>query len=219
MNRREIIIVAALINAGLLITLFVTGIKKEEKPSLVYSPPKEVEIASLPRKLELPPPLVQESEEVGRVIGEIAKPLIEQEGEKMAVEIPPVQKETLPSIPAAPPKKEGGQEKVVVGKGDVLEKIARQHQVSVKEIMSLNRLSNTRLQIGQVLLMPSPTPKKEKEEKKKEEEGEYYTVKAGDNPWTIAHKNHLPIEELLRLNGMNEEKAKKLKPGDRLRIK
>ncbi|MBI3211945.1 MAG: LysM peptidoglycan-binding domain-containing protein, partial [Simkania negevensis] len=80
-------------------------------------------------------------------------------------------------------------------------------------------LTNTRLQIGQVLLIPAPAQKKEKEEQGKEQQGEYYTVKAGDNPWTIAHKNALPIEELLRLNGMDEEKAKRLKPGDRLRIK
>jgi LysM repeat protein len=48
---------------------------------------------------------------------------------------------------------------------------------------------------------------------------DYYTVKVGDNPWMIAMKHHLKLEELLKLNGLNEEKARKLKPGDRLRIK
>jgi LysM repeat protein len=48
---------------------------------------------------------------------------------------------------------------------------------------------------------------------------DYYTVKVGDNPWTIAMKHHMKVEELLRINSLNEEKARKLKPGDRLRIR
>jgi LysM repeat protein len=48
---------------------------------------------------------------------------------------------------------------------------------------------------------------------------DYYTVKVGDNPWTIAMKHHMKLEELLRMNSLNEEKARKLKPGDRLRIR
>ncbi|HEY4254932.1 MAG TPA: LysM domain-containing protein, partial [Chlamydiales bacterium] len=48
---------------------------------------------------------------------------------------------------------------------------------------------------------------------------DYYIVKVGDNPWTIAMKHHLKVEELLKLNGLNEQRARKLKPGDRLRIK
>ncbi len=47
---------------------------------------------------------------------------------------------------------------------------------------------------------------------------EYYIVKPGDNPWTIAKKNHMRVEDLLRLNNMDQAKAKKLRPGDRLRI-
>ena len=48
---------------------------------------------------------------------------------------------------------------------------------------------------------------------------EYYTMKVGDNPWAIAMKHHMKVEELLRLNGLNEERARKLKPGDRLRTR
>ncbi len=48
---------------------------------------------------------------------------------------------------------------------------------------------------------------------------EYYTVKVGDNPWSIAMKHHMKVEELLKLNGLNEENARKLKPGNRLRIR
>ena len=106
---------------------------------------------------------------------------------------------------------------VAVEKGDVLEKIARNHGVSVDEIMKLNSLSNSRLQIGQELKLPSgKAPKKENVIKK--DEGKYYVVKGGDSPWTIAQENGMQVDELLKLNKIDEEKAKRLRPGDRLRI-
>ncbi|MCK4934568.1 MAG: LysM peptidoglycan-binding domain-containing protein, partial [Simkaniaceae bacterium] len=107
---------------------------------------------------------------------------------------------------------------VVVQKGDFLEKIAKKNQVTVDEIIALNQLSNTRLQIGQELRLPSLTPVKTTPVKKQEEE-KYYIVKGGDSPWTIAMKNHMQVDELLQLNNMDESKAKRLRPGDRLRIK
>ncbi len=66
---------------------------------------------------------------------------------------------------------------------------------------------------------PAAPKAKPAEKKAFEGESEYYTMKVGDNPWVIAMKHHMKVEELLRLNGLNEEKARKLKPGDRLRIK
>ena len=47
----------------------------------------------------------------------------------------------------------------------------------------------------------------------------FYTVKQGDNPWTIAVKNQLKVDELLKLNDLNDEKARRLRPGDKLRIR
>ena len=44
---------------------------------------------------------------------------------------------------------------VKVKKGDVLERIARQNNVSVSDIMKINKLTSTRLKIGQVLKLPS----------------------------------------------------------------
>jgi len=87
--------------------------------------------------------------------------------------------------------------------------------VSVDEIMKFNKMTNTRLQIGQELKLP----KKTKAKKASSPKQKYYTVKAGDNPWTIAKKNQMQVEELLNLNNMDEAKAKKLRPGDRLIIK
>lgn len=47
----------------------------------------------------------------------------------------------------------------------------------------------------------------------------YYTVQAGENPWTIARKNKMKVDDLLKLNNLNKQTAKKLRPGDKLRVK
>lgn len=110
---------------------------------------------------------------------------------------------------------------VVVRKGDALEKIARANKTTVSEIMRLNGLKNANLKIGQILkITPGASSKKASAPVQGEVSSpKYYTVKNGDNPWTIAVKNHLKVEELLRLNNMDEQKARHLKPGDQLRIK
>ena len=111
---------------------------------------------------------------------------------------------------------------VKVKKGDVLEKIARYHHSTVAEIMKTNKLTNTNLRIGQVLKIPNKTIGKAEISTianiSSEEGAKYYTVKKGDNPWTIAVKNHLKVEDLLKLNSINQDQARRLKPGDQLRI-
>ncbi len=112
---------------------------------------------------------------------------------------------------------------VTVKKGDVLEKIAKNNHSSVSAIMKANNLSSTQLKIGQVLKIPtnaplasSSTPAKVVENKGAEE---FYVVKEGDSPWVIASKNHVKLEELLQLNQLDEQKARRLRPGDRIRIR
>ena len=113
-----------------------------------------------------------------------------------------------------------------VKKGDVLEKIARHHHTTVAEIMKANKLTSSNLRIGQALKIPNKAIKKAEPsstvfspQNSTEEGVVYYTVKKGDSPWTIAVKNHLKVEDLLKLNKMSEEQARRLKPGDQLRIK
>jgi hypothetical protein len=48
---------------------------------------------------------------------------------------------------------------------------------------------------------------------------EFYIVRGGDNPWTIAKKSHISFERLLELNHLNQDTAKNLKIGQKLRIK
>jgi LysM repeat protein len=121
----------------------------------------------------------------------------------------------LNPIPAEPIEQPRVKE-VTVKKGDVLERIARQNRVSVSELMKFNNLTGTRLKIGQVLKIPA---KAQKAISETTAGAEYYTVKNGDNPWVIAVRHHMKVEELLQLNNMDEAKARRLKPGDRIRIK
>ena len=55
-----------------------------------------------------------------------------------------------------------------------------------------------------------------KEVKSKEE---FYVVKSGDNPWTIAKKFSVGFDELLKMNNLDEKKARKLNPGDKVRVR
>ncbi|MDJ0651539.1 MAG: LysM peptidoglycan-binding domain-containing protein [Simkaniaceae bacterium] len=214
MNRRDIIIVAVLINAGLVVTLFVSSLKKESRTDLVSSKPskEQVDVAA-----KLTPPKEKGADQVDQVISRYtAMTKVEEKKEESPppIVLTPIKKDE--KTPVFKPPVKGLLRVVTVEQGDVLEKIARSHDVSVDEIMKLNNLSNSRLQIGQELKLPDK--KALKIDSKKEEEREYYVVKGGDSPWTIAQKHHMQVEELLKLNNIDEKKAKRLRPGDRLKI-
>ncbi|WP_316356630.1 lytic transglycosylase [Candidatus Neptunichlamydia sp. REUL1] len=212
MNRRDIIIVAVLINTGLLVALFVSSLKKDQGTTDLALSPKEahqIEIAATPLSAK------QGGDQIDQVISQYTAMAKTEEKKEEALPPPvltPTPKAETKTFISSPLRV------VTVEKGDVLEKIARSHGISVDEIMKLNSLSNSRLQIGQELKLPErKVPKKEALEKT--EDGKFYVVKGGDNPWTVAQKNGIQVDELLRLNNMDEEKAKRLRPGDRLRIK
>ncbi len=246
MTRRDTIIVAALVNAGLLIVLFVSALKTEEGK-------EEVVVTS-----EIPAIINQEiafKSEAKRVMGDEVDRVLQQYAQsnplQPVTEIIPqtvAKQETVHSfvedlkIATEKASKEltpasvvvesslavtqsSTMQEVVVKKGDALEKIARNHHTTVADIMKRNGLVSTQLKIGQVLKI-SPSLEKKVEEKITQENksldptsAKYYTVKPGDNPWTIAVKNHIKVEELLKLNNMSEERARKLKPGEKIRIR
>ena len=116
----------------------------------------------------------------------------------------------------------------------MLEKIARANKTTVGEIMRANNLESERLSIGQVLKVPlkpnvpqrttalQDLPAEQQTEvdpKLNEEEPVYYIVKSGDNPWKIAKHFGVKYDEILRLNHLDEERARNLKIGDRIRVK
>ena len=222
MNRRDIIVVAVIINAGLLVVLFFSSLKSDKKTpvSLSSTVQEQVEVPKAIPKSALSS--YQGGDQIDQMIHQYGtKPAtLEVKKEPIHATLPPPStpkmEQKITPLPSALSKNKENFQNVTVEKGDVLEKIARSYNVTVEEIMNLNHLSNTRLQIGQILRIPAKeVPKKEI----KVEDGKHYIVKGGDTPWTIAQKNGMQVEELLRLNDMDEEKAKRLRPGDRLKIK
>ena len=209
MSRKQTIFVAVLINSGLLLLLCLVALTSEEEVALT-------EIALQPHIQEVVEPLPMAAATVSEVVHTLP-PLA------MAHEPPIAPPSVAPPVPIfTPPPHEVKLIEVTVRSGDTLEKIARAHQVTVDELIKCNQLPSTFLRIGQVLRIPTihgQIAQKVKGTTPLDRQEDYYVVKVGDNPWTIAMKHHMKVDELLRLNGLNEEKAKKLKPGDRIRIR
>lgn len=200
MTRKDTIIIAVFVNAALLIALFTSAIVREEK---VTPLPVKKEIAeAVPVKVPEQKPVV--------AVKEIAKEEKPKPNIDFAKELEAITKAAAKGkAEKVVPMTAGNQ--VKVQKGDVLEKIARRHGCSVGALMEYNQLKSNVLQIGQVLKIPGNQAVSSSKDN-------FYTVKQGDNPWAIAVKNHMKLEDLLKLNDLNEEKARRLRPGDKLRI-
>lgn len=225
MSRRDTIIIAVLLNAGLLVVLFATSLKSDKhdpEPSAITvlaSNLSEVqEAAPMATQPVVAPPA---PDQIDKVIEHYVTPQVASGSEQapnFLADVPQTIAMTQPEL-VAPESVAGiSYKEVKVKKGDVLERIARQNHVSVTEIMKANKLTSTRLKIGQVLKIPTSTTPKQVSAADVAG-AEYYTIKAGDNPWTIAVKHHMKVEELLQLNKMDEQKARRLKAGDKIRIK
>lgn len=217
MNRRDTILVAVLVNVALVLGLFICGIK----------PASPIELAKRAQE-EKEPEITKDHDDPSSSIDQVDQLLSKYISQGAEKEVKEENKPAGPAKLAKPavqkvaevkPNKEPKVKEVIIKQGDMLEKIARAHKCSVDEIMRLNSLTSTRLQIGQILYVPATaaTPP-QTQAPPSSKEAKYYIVKNGDNPWTIAIKNKIRVEKLLRLNGLDEAKAKKLKPGDRLRI-
>ena len=227
MNRKNTILIAVLINAGLLAVLLIAALTTQDElpstnPVMAEAPltlPKFDDVAVFN---EIPFVAAEPAQELIKPIEPVGIVLGVPEPEQLLHKLPPLIPESTPvAIAPAPaastalPIKE-----IVVKKGDNLEKIARANHTTVHDLIKVNQLKNTFLKIGQVLKIPTEKTLAKSIEKKSADLGpEYYTMKVGDNPWAIAMKQHMKVDELLRLNGLNEERARKLKPGDRLRIR
>lgn len=217
MNRKNTILIAVMINAALLIVLFITALTTQDE---VILPTKE--IAEVPLQL---PKFDEQLSFTETQIVSLPEPIKPVEIPFIATAEEPVVHK-LPQIDAAPPApvatvapSSAPTTEVIVKKGDTLEKIAKTHRVTVEDLLKLNQLTCSFLKIGQKLKIPVERTLSTPVQKQPELGPEYYTMKVGENPWAIAMKHHMKVDELLRLNGLNEEKARKLKPGDRLRIR
>ena len=156
MNRKKTILVAVLVNAGLLIVLFATAIRTKEKAPVtteLASAPifeeikssldsaqqerKEQEFASIPNFSAFP----ETTEEV-LFVDEPNVPIVAVPVEK------PVVAAAVTQNPAS------NYVNVTVKKGDALEKIARANKSTVAGIMQANNMTSSALKVGQVLRVP-----------------------------------------------------------------
>lgn len=261
MTRRDIIIIAALINAGLLAILFMMAMNSDDDK--VSDPVEigqtiEIKATELPIATEvtlaavapvptstIPAPTGDEVDNALKEFGATTTPPAQTDSEEQRTveeqdeECLDEEKEEKPVEKVVPKtaSKKGKMVEITVKSGDTLDKIARANNTTVTAIKEVNELTKDRLKIGQVLTVPvgvkkikhSDAPKKiafndSKEKKEPKEEvaeadAQYYTVKNGDNPWKIAKKFHIKVSELLRLNHMDEENARNLKIGDKIRVK
>jgi len=238
MDKKNTVIVTVLVNAGLLLVLFVTAISKDSSQSRPTSP--DVVVTEPLKEMEALQPiysgeaLQEKSQEHTKQfvaieqepakqprISTASEPVIVTKEEKIVHKLPQMQEEKAAEIAAViqPPQKTMTKE-VIVKKGDNLEKLAKRHHSTVSEIKLANHLTSHLLRIGQVLIIPQKDSVATVNTNiTQKSEAEYYVVKAGDNPWTIAMKHHLKVSDLLRMNDLDQNKAKRLRPGDRLRIR
>ncbi|MCH9612614.1 MAG: hypothetical protein S4CHLAM102_11050 [Chlamydiia bacterium] len=232
MKRKETILIAVIINACLLIGLFVFALKPHANVEYKGSKAVAAKAEPTPQKsqsLEIETPSVDQVDRILSQYVEKSEPAEKVVMQNTPVEVAKTEEKQeavsiLPQDMQVPIKKPMTHlVQVTVKQGDALEKIAKVHKTTVEQIMDLNHLPDTRLKIGQVLMVPA----QEKANGALQDQvvtgaksaEKFYVVEPGDNPWTIAAKNQIKVKELLRVNNLDEEKAKKLKPGDKLKIR
>lgn len=117
--------------------------------------------------------------------------------------------EPMPLPPKAAPRPEPV--KVTVKRGDTLSAIGRKNGVSVQQIIDANKLKNTRLSLGQKLIIPGTETRTAPARV-----AATYKVRSGDSLFTISKKYGLPYQQLARHNGLNQNTI--LRPGQVLKI-
>lgn len=241
MTRRDIIIVAALVNAGLLALLFMLATNSDddkitdptELGQVIEISPVETSEPTVVAISTATPP----SDEVDNALKEYAANPVPQQviieddilgdqDENDVQAVATLQADAQPVVVAA--EAPAKVVEVTVKRGDSLDRIARANKSSVQAIRDANHLKNDRLNIGQVLKVPvsidakiasKPAASKPADKPVAQGDAQYYTIKSGDNPWKIAKQFKIKVDDLLKLNNMDEEKARNMKVGDRVRVK
>lgn len=226
MTRRDIIIIAVLANIAVLAILFMLAFHTDEdkiveQPEISYTI-LENDFSEPSLRSEMEVTKAEPIDEMDKVIEELTptslSPLPDED--HLAEEDSDSNSSTSEEIKEIP----DNMVEITVKQGDVLEKIAKTNGTTVEAIMRANNLRNDRLKIGQVLLVPvkkiktaslAPKPPRPLAQ----DEIHYYTIKNGDNPWKIAKQFKVKVDELLLLNNLDEESARKLKAGDQIRVK
>jgi len=122
-----------------------------------------------------------------------------------------------------------------IKRGDSLWRIAHRNGMSVRDLAAYNNIpADTKLFIGKKIMIPpnsyvgsnnmhSPTTKATKTHTPKNNANNLvsngiYVVQSGDFPGRIASKLNVRLSDLMKLNGLTIETAKKLQIGDKLKV-
>lgn len=97
-----------------------------------------------------------------------------------------------------------------VRKGDSLWKIANRFNITVKSIKAANNLRNSRLQIGQTLMLSKDLPVSKPGESKN------YIVRSGDSPYLIARRHRMNLYDFLKINNLTANST--IFPGQEVKI-
>lgn len=221
MNRRDTIIIAVLINTGLLAVLFMMAINTENTKTIVQPEAIAMQVSE-PVTIEPLNIIPQKTEQV-------EPPRMRDEIDEVLRHYQPVNQSSFAAAEARQEHSRPSSDEYVqvrVKRGDFLDKIARANGTTVEAIMAINRMSSEKVDVGQVLLVPVAKKPAESSRQRpsptaanSSAEPQYYTIKSGDNPWKIAKQFHVRFDELLALNNLDEAKARNLKPGDVLRVR
>jgi membrane-bound lytic murein transglycosylase D len=115
------------------------------------------------------------------------------------------------SSPASDVKRKENLVQYVVRKGDSLWRIANRFGTTTKAIQSVNKLNDTYLRIGQVLMIPQGLSVFTQIETQR------YVVLKGDTPYMIAQKHRMDLSEFLRINNLAPRST--IYPGQLLLVK
>jgi membrane-bound lytic murein transglycosylase D len=100
----------------------------------------------------------------------------------------------------------------VVKSGDSLWIIAKRYGTTTQQIQEVNKLSTTRLQINQVLRVPATQSASTQSAKG----SQTYHVQQGDNPYLIARKHNMALNDFLQINNLNPRST--IYPGQAVRV-
>ncbi|MEC7840322.1 MAG: LysM peptidoglycan-binding domain-containing protein [Chlamydiota bacterium] len=240
MSRRDTIILAVLLNTGLLAILFMMAINPDDDsitdhvdvPSAIVEAPKVMPTVQAPAVVlahenkadEVDNVLKDFAATMGTDSVEVIRPQYHEPEESIVAMHTPIERKA-PTPKSVTKKSMGGEfVEVTVKSGDILGRIAQANNTTIGAIKRVNNLTSDRLKIGQVLKVPVDTKKSNnvasvsKDSYTDDGFTRFYTVQGGDNPWKIAKKFNVSVSELLNLNDLDEAKAKNLRPGDRVRV-